>query len=102
MNHTERLAPVAGALAALSTMLCCLPLGFAAAAVTASAGTAIMSLRPWLLGASVLFVAVGFVQLRSARACGRRSRLSAILLWTSAAVVVLALLLPQVLATLLA
>ncbi len=102
MKHAERVAPVAGALAALSTMLCCLPLGFAAAALTASAGAVIMSLRPWLLGGSVFFLAVGFVQLRHAQACGQRIRLSAILLWTSTAVVVLALLLPQVLATILA
>jgi len=37
MKHGERIAPVAACIAALSTLVCCLPLGFAAAAMTATA-----------------------------------------------------------------
>jgi hypothetical protein len=79
-----------------------MPIGFAAAAITASAGAVLVNLRPWLLGVALVFIGVGFVQLRHARACGRASRASAIMLWTSTVIVVLALLFPQVLATILA
>jgi len=35
MKHAETITPVAAALAALATLACCLPIGFAAAAATA-------------------------------------------------------------------
>lgn len=102
MKHTERIAPVAASIAALSTLACCLPIGFAAAAMTATASIAIGKMRMWFLGASVVLVVLGFMQLRRARACGRSSRASTILMWLCASVVILAFVFPQVLATILA
>jgi hypothetical protein len=58
MKHAERVTPIAAVTSALATLLCCLPIGFAAAAATASVAAVVGQLRPWLLGASVVFVAV--------------------------------------------
>jgi glycerol-3-phosphate acyltransferase PlsY len=102
VKHTERIAPAAAVLSALSTVLCCLPLGFAGAAVAATAGGFVASLRPWLMGAAVIFLAIGFVQLSRARACNRRSRTSVVLLLACSAIVVVTLLFPQLLASVLA
>ena len=100
VKHAERITPVAAAVSALSTLLCCLPLGFAAAAATAGLSVALAALRPWLIATSVVLVAVGFVQVyRGRRSCGRRGRATLAILWTCAAVVLLVTLFPQVLAT---
>jgi hypothetical protein len=103
MKHAERITPIAAALSALTTLLCCLPLGFAAAAATASLSVAVAALRPWLLGASVVLVAIGFVQVyRGRKTCDRRSRATLAILWMCAAVVLVITLFPQVVATALA
>src|SRR5260370_1572098 len=73
MKPPERIPPIAAAASALATLLCCLPLGFAAAAATAGVAIAVAKLRPWLLGASVLLVVIGFVPLYRRPACDRRS-----------------------------
>ena len=53
-------------------------------------------IRPYLLVGSVLFIAFGFYQARRARTCNRRTSLVAwVLLWVSAAFVVLSILFPQ-------
>lgn len=81
----------------------CLPVGFAAAALTASLSIAVAAYQSWLLGASVLLLVLGAVQLRQTqRACGTRSYSSPIVLGLSAAVVVLVVAFPQVIAGLLA
>ena len=64
MKHGEKVAPVMAAVTSLSTLACCLPSGFAAAAVTASVGMAVAAYQPWFLAASVLLLSVGAVQLR--------------------------------------
>src|SRR6266498_2012178 len=102
MKHAEKITPIAAAASALATLLCCLPLGFAAAAATVSMATAVAKLRPWLLGASVLLVAVGFVQVYRRKACDRRSRASVAILWACAGIVLLVTLFPQLFATALA
>ena len=100
---TERLAPVAGALSALATMACCLPLGIAGAVGSLGLSVALESLRPWLLGLSVVFLGFGAWQLyRGGRTCRRRSRLSIILFSLSAIIVLAVLLFPQKLAELMA
>jgi len=99
MKHTERVTPIAAAASALATLLCCLPLGFAAAAATAGAAIAVAKLRPWLLGASVLLVVIGFVQVYRGQACDRRSRTTVAILWVSAAIVLLVTLFPQLVAS---
>jgi cytochrome bd-type quinol oxidase subunit 2 len=99
MKHVERITPVAAATSALATLLCCLPIGFAAAAATASVAVVVARFRPWLIGASVLLVLIGFWQVYGRKACERRSRATLAILWTCAAVVLLVTLFPQVIAS---
>jgi hypothetical protein len=90
-------------MSALVTLVCCLPLGFATAALSASLSAAIEPLRPWLLGSSALLLGIGVYQVyRSEGTCQRRSPISMVLLWFSAVVVLLVILFPQLLAGLLA
>jgi hypothetical protein len=103
MKHSEKFAPVAALIAALSTIACCLPLGIAAAAGVAGLGILVEPLRPWLIGLSIALLGVGFAQLyRPRRACQRRSRASVAVFWFSAIVVSAALVFPQALASVLA
>jgi hypothetical protein len=99
MKHAEKITPIAAAASAVATLLCCLPLGFAAAAATASVAIVVAKLRPWLLGASVLLVVIGFVQVYRKKACDRRSRTTLAILWVCAAIVLLVTLFPQLFAT---
>jgi hypothetical protein len=103
MKHGEKVAPVMAAVTSLATLACCLPMGFAAAALTASLSMAVAAYQPWFLGASVLLLLAGGVQLRQTqRACGRRSYSSLIVFSLSAVIVVLVVVFPQVIAGLLA
>ena len=103
MKHVEKVAPVMAAVTSVATIACCLPVGFAAAAVTASLSMAVAAYQPWLLGASVLLLLVGAVQLRQTqRACGARSNSSLIVFGISAVIVVLVVVFPDVTAGLLA
>jgi hypothetical protein len=99
MKHSERVTPIAAAASALATLLCCLPIGFAAAAATASVSVVVAKFQPWLLGASVALVVVGFIQVYRRKSCERRSRATLAVLWTCAAIVVLVTLFPQVMAS---
>jgi hypothetical protein len=95
----EKSVPAAAIVAALSTLACCVPLGFLGAVGLVSLSVWVQPLRPWLLGASVALLCVGFVQLyRKKSACVRRSRVSLVLFWTAVVVVVLVILFPQVIA----
>jgi hypothetical protein len=72
-KHGEKLAPVAAALTGLATLACCLPVGFAADAVTAGLSPVLTAYQSWFLGASVVLLAVGLVQLNQVqRTCSRR------------------------------
>jgi hypothetical protein len=103
MKHGEKVAPVMAAVTSLATLACCLPVGFAAAAVMASLSTAVSAYQPWFLGGSVLLLLVGGVQLRQTqRVCGTRSSSSLIVFGISAVIVVLMVLFPDVIAGLLA
>jgi hypothetical protein len=95
----------AGALVSLvAAASCCLPLfPFLAAAGAAGGSVFLSALRPYLLLLSIALIGYGFYQGRQARKCNRRpSRLSSILLWTSAAIVFVSLVFPQAVAGLLA
>ena len=85
----QRLQPWPASLPHLS---CCLPiLPFASAASLAGSSAVLTALRPYLLGASVLFVAYGFYQAWQSRRCSRKPTWSVpALLWVSAFFVVLA------------
>jgi cytochrome bd-type quinol oxidase subunit 2 len=103
-----RKSPMIASLAALASVIlsssCCLPLvPFLAAAGAAGASAFLVKIRPFLLIASLLFIAFGFYQAWRAKRCNRRSSLlSTILLWLSAVVVLSSILFPQVLANLVA
>jgi hypothetical protein len=104
MKNSEQLTPVAAAATALSTLLCCVPVSFAAAVASSSVGLFVAGHQGWFLAASVLLVVVGAVQLgRTGRTCSKaRRRTSAIMLTLSAAIVIAVALFPQVLAGLMA
>lgn len=99
MRILEKSVPAAAIVAALSTLACCVPLGFLGAVGLVSLSVWVQPLRPWLLGASVALLCVGFAQLYWKKsACVRRSRVSLVLFWTAVVVVVLVILFPQVIA----
>lgn len=103
MKHAEKVAPVMAALTGLATLACCLPMGFAAAAVSASLSMTVAAYQSWFLGASVLLLLVGAVQLRQTqRACATRPYSSLVVFGLSAVIVVLVVVFPQVIAGLLA
>ena len=103
MTNGERIAPVAAALSAVSTVLCCLPLSFAGALGVAGLSAVMFEYRIWLMGGSVALLAFGFVQVyRRPAQCQRRSTLSIGLLWISALLIGVVFLMPQLVATLLA
>jgi uncharacterized membrane protein YidH (DUF202 family) len=103
MKHSEKIAPLAAVIGALSTLACCLPLGIAAAAGTAGLGVVLEPFRPRLLGSSIALLGIGFAQLyRSKAACRRRSPLSTAVLLFSAMIVLAVVLFPQAMASFLA
>jgi hypothetical protein len=103
MHHGEKIAPVAAAATALATLACCLPVGIAAAAATASLAAVVAEHRTWFLLASGALLALGIVQLaRARRQCSTRTRGSLAVLGVSATIVVLVALFPQVIAALIA
>jgi hypothetical protein len=104
MKQAASISAAMGAIAsALASLSCCLPLGFVAALGAGAAGAFLTTLRPWLLGLSVLLVGVGFWQRRRARQCRvRGSRVGEALLWLAVAVVLAMILLPQQIAGILA
>ncbi len=90
----------------LAALTCCLPvLPFVLAAETASSASFLAryvgALRPYLLAVSVLFIALGFYQSRRATQCNcKPSVLSQVVLWLSALIVAISILLPQAFADL--
>lgn len=103
MRVVERATPVAAVIAALSTLACCLPLGFLGALGLAGASVWARAARPWLLGGALALLVLGFVQLYRGRAqCRKRSPISIALFWLAAAVVLLVILFPQLIASLVA
>ena len=101
---------LAAALSAVGSVLaaatCCLPvLPFVLAAGAGGSARFLSSfvgaLRPYLLGLSVLLVALGFYQSRRATRCNcKPSALSQVILWVSALIVAISILLPQAFADL--
>jgi cytochrome c biogenesis protein ResB len=103
MRVAERVTPVAGVIAALSILACCLPFAFVGAMGLAGASVKLQSARPWLLVSAGMLLVVGFVQLYFRRnQCWKRSLLSIALFWSAAVSVLLVILFPQLLASLIA
>jgi cytochrome bd-type quinol oxidase subunit 2 len=91
------LAAVGGVLAASS---CCLPiLPFLMAAGFAGSSEFFSAARPYLLAASILFIAYGFYQAWQAKKCQSRPNvIASALLWVSTIFVALSIFFPQVMA----
>jgi hypothetical protein len=103
VKHSEKLAPVAAVVSALSCMACCLPLGIAAAAGTVGLSLVLEPLRPYLMVTSGALILFGVWQLyRRGPSCQRRSRTSIVVFWTCTAVVVAMMIAPQIVANFLA
>jgi hypothetical protein len=89
-------ASLVAILSSVATLSCCLPLGFAAALGAGAASAFFTTLRPWLLGLSVLLLGLGFWQQHRAKQCGVRGRwLGNVLLWAAVVVVLGMILFPQ-------
>src|SRR5205823_1113815 len=107
-SGTETKRTLVASFAAVGSVIlassCCLPLApFLLAAGTAGSSAFFVKLRPFLLAASVLFVAYGFYSRWRMKKCRQQpSTLSTVLLWFSAIVVVAFILFPQAIANLVA
>lgn len=105
-------AAFAAAISAIGSILaattCCLPVLCFALAAGAAGSLAFISsfvtaLRPYLLGLSVLLIALGFYQNWRASRCNcKPSVLSQVVLWVSALIVAISILVPQAFADLMA
>jgi len=103
MRVAERATPIAAVIAALSTLACCLPFGFLGAVGLAGLSLRARSYGGWLLGLAAVLLIVGFAQLYRGRGqCKKRSRLSIAVFWIAAAIVLLVIFFPQVIASLVA
>ena len=103
MKLAERATPVAAVIAALSTLACCVPLGFLGAMGLAGISVWARTAKPWLLGSALALLVVGFVQLcRGRNHCRRRSPISIALFWAAVAIVLIIVLFPQLIANLVA
>ena len=103
-NRSGSKSTAIASMAALASVIlsssCCLPLlPFVLAAGTAGSSAFFVKLRPFLVIASVLFIAFGFYQSWRAKECNcRPSTVSTVLLWFSAIVVVVFTFFPQAMA----
>ena len=103
MRVAERVTPVAAVIAALSTLACCLPFGFLGAVGLAGLSVWARSYAGWFLAVAAVLLVVGFAQLyRGRNQCKKRSIVSVVLFWVAAAIVLLIVLFPQVIASLVA
>jgi len=103
MRVAERATPIAAVIAALSALACCLPFGFLGAMGLAGLSLWARSYGGWFLALAAILLIVGFVQLyRRRNQCKKRSALSVVLFWVAAAIVLVIVLFPQVIANLVA
>jgi hypothetical protein len=94
---------VGAILSSLASLSCCVPLGFPAALGAGAASAFLTTLRPWLLGLSVVLIGLGFWQQRRATQCALKGRVvGQVLLWVAVAVVLGMILFPQQIAGFLA
>jgi cytochrome bd-type quinol oxidase subunit 2 len=103
-GRSSRTSTILASLAAIGSVLCasscCLPIfPFMMAAGLAGSSAFLSAARPYLLAASILFVAFGFYRAWRAKKChSRPSVIASGLLWVSAVFVVISILFPQVMA----
>jgi hypothetical protein len=103
MKLLEKGAPAAAIVATVSTLACCVPLGFLGGLGLAGVSFWTQHYRLWLFAASIACLCVGSVQLYIKQGtCIRRSRSSLALFWFAVVLVILVALFPQVIASLIA
>jgi O-antigen ligase len=96
VKNTGISASLLAILGSVATIGCCLPVGFAAALGAGAASAFFTALRPWLLGLSVVFIAIGFWQQHRTKECAARGRwIGSMLLWAAVVVVIGMILFPQ-------
>ena len=99
MRVGEKVTPILGAITALGTLACCLPVGGVAFLGLGGVLAALGPYQQWFLPASGVLLAIGSVQIwRSRRTCQRVSRVSVAILAISATILLLVLLFPQTVA----
>ena len=93
----------AAIVSSVATIGCCLPIGFAAALGTGAASAFATTLRPWLLGLSIVLIGFGFWQQRRAKQCSVPGRMVGnVVLWSAVVVVLGMILFPQEIAAVIA
>jgi len=102
MKDSEKVAPVAAVISAVLSITCCLPLGIPTAIGLAGLGMLAGQLRPWLMGLSLVLLAVGLVQLYRRRTCQRHNSISVVIFCMAAAIVLALVLFPQLVASIVA
>lgn len=89
-------ASLVAIVSSVATLSCCLPIAFAGALGAGAASAFATTLRPWLLGLSVILIGLGFWQQHHAKHCAVRGRLiGKLLLWAAVVVVLGMILFPQ-------
>ena len=96
-------ASLVAIVSSVATIGCCLPIAFAGALGAGATSAFSTTLRPWLLGLSVVLLGFGFWQQHRAKQCAVRGRLVGnVLLWSAVVVVVGMILFPQEIAAVIA
>lgn len=96
MRVAEKITPLLGAVSALATLACCLPIAGASFLGLGGLLGAVGSYQAWLLPASAILLAVGGVQIwRTRRVCQRTSKVSVVILVVSALIVASVFFFPQ-------
>lgn len=96
-------ASLVAIMSSVATINCCLPIAFAGALGAGAASAFSTTLRPWLLGLSVVLLGFGFWQQHRAKQCAVRGRLVGnVLLWAAVVAVLGMILFPQEIAAVIA
>ena len=99
MRIAEKITPILGAVSAIATLACCLPIAGASFLGLGGLLGALGAYQAWLLPASgVLLASGGLLIWRARRICHRTSRISVAILLVSASVIALVLFFPQLVA----
>ena len=103
MKPSEVLAPIGAVLGTLLSLACCLPLAALGGLGAGGVGIFLGRASPWLQGMSLGLVGLSLVSLvRGRRSCQTRSRAREIIVVVAAIFVLTVLLLPQLVADLVA
>lgn len=103
MTAAQKATPLAAVLAALSSLVCCMPFGLLGAVGLSGFALWAGRYRLWFVILALLLLIVGAVQVyREQKACKARSKGDLIIYWIAVAIVAFIFLFPQVIANVLA